>query len=124
MSFGLFFLENPVHARLPELKPVAEEGGQRVIKWEMGDAAFVDLQRSAEAGSTDRWETVLSTTSSTAFTCPGGEDSKIRYRLANPLVWKTSVVDGDLIVGRFSSLAFTQVGKPCISYEGDSPKCL
>jgi hypothetical protein len=33
-------------------------------------------------------------------------------------------VDGGVIVGRFSSLTFSQDGKPCISYEGDSPKCL
>lgn len=54
ISVGVLSLANSLSALLPELKPVAEDGGQLVIKWEMGDAAFVDLQRLAEEASSDR----------------------------------------------------------------------
>jgi hypothetical protein len=120
---GMFFLSNPVFAGPPKLGPVVEEDGRRVVTWEMGAAAFVDLQRSEDAGVTGRWRTILSKTSSASFTTTG-KDTKVIYRLVNPLVWKTTVVDGNAIVGRFSSLAFSREGNPCISYEGDSPKCL
>ena len=32
---GKFFQANLVHAQHPELKPDVEEGGRRVIKWEI-----------------------------------------------------------------------------------------
>jgi hypothetical protein len=124
LSVSVLSLAHAFSASFPELKPAAEDGGHLVIKWEMGDAAFVDLQRLAEGASSDQWETVLSTTCSTSFICPEGKASKFRYRLAKPLVWRISVVDDGHLVGRFSSLAFTQNGNPCISYEGDSPQCL
>jgi len=122
MLIGISVHGNQVHGRPPELKSEIEEGGRRVIRWDMGEAAFVDLQRAVE--SSDQWETVLSSTTLTSFTCATGESSKTAYRLVHPLGWRITVVDTNTIVGRYNSLAYSHQGRPCISYESDSPSGL
>lgn len=106
----------------PEINSVTSTAGETKVSWTLGDAAFVDLERSTD-DSNDKWEVVLKSTNLTSISVPTLSHAT-RYRLARPLKWTITVIDRSTISGRYSSLEFDSKGRAVISYDDDTLRCL
>lgn len=106
----------------PEINSITSDAGETRVSWTLGEAAFVDLERSTD-DSNDVWDVVLKCTNLTSISVPTSSPST-RYRLARPLKWTITTIDRSTGSGRYSSLIINPEGRAVISYDDDTMRCL